>query len=357
VRARHASHANYRIGAELSRRLIMRVLIAGEDQVWAIERSLLTAFGQAGVTCTLFDWWRAGAPFGKRALAKRPVWPALARRANRALLSAARDYDAVVVVKGLLVDGDTVAALRAGGRRPVVCFNPDHPWKPVPACYSPVAIRAMPEYDVYLTWTPALVSRLYAAGCRRVEILRFAWDPSLHPFVGDQAETYEVTFVGNWSEHRERWIRALGDIPLRLYGPGWAKKLRARPSHNIVVRPDTPFGEEYAREIRSAKVALNLLDPWNCPGINMRTLEIPGAGGVMLSTWTQDIDAIFGSDLPTFRTQAELRSEIESLLADGRRRNHVREQSHAIAEKHTFNDRAHFLAELFRELSGALARA
>jgi spore maturation protein CgeB len=299
----------------------------------------------------LFDWWRAGAPFGKRALAKRPVWPALAHRANRALLSAASEYDAVLVVKGLLVDGHTVAALRSGGRRPVVCFNPDHPWKPVPACYSPVAIRAMPEYDAYLTWTPALVSRLYAAGCRRVEVLRFAWDPSLHPFLSDQAETHEVTFVGNWSEHRDHWIRALGDVPLTLYGRGWARKLRARSTRNITVRPDMPFGDTYAREIRSAKVALNLLDPWNCPGINMRTFEIPGAGGVMLSTWTEDIDAIFGTHLPTFRTQAEMRDQIESLLADSGTRDRVRTQSHAIAEEHTFRHRAHFLAELFRELS------
>ena len=331
----------------------MRILIAGEDQVWAIERSLRTALAGVGVTATVFDWWSAGAPFQNRAMAKRPLWPAVARRANRALQSAAREYDAVLVVKGLLIDAATVAAMRAGGRRSVVCFNPDHPWKPAPACYSPVAIGAMPEYDVYLTWTPALKSRLYAAGCRRVSVLRFAWDPALHPFLPDVAESHDVAFVGNWSEHRQRWIEALGDVSVTLYGREWAKRLRGRRSPNIAVTTQAPLGDAYAREIRSAKVALNLHDPWNCPGINMRTFEIPGVGGVMLSTWTGDVDELFGDAVPTFRTQSDLRDQIELLLADARMRDSVRTRSHEIVENHTFSERAQALVDLFHELRDA----
>ena len=353
MRARHASHGGYRTDAERSNHLAMRILIAGEDQVWAIERSLRTALADVGVTATVFDWWSAGAPLRNRAMAKRPLWSAVARRANRALLSAAVEHDAVLIVKGLLIDAETVAALRAGGGRPVVCFNPDNPWKPVPACHSPVAIAAMPEYDAYLTWTAGLVSRLYSAGCRRVEVLRFAWDPALHPFVPDQAETHEVAFVGNWSEHRQRWIEALGDFPLTLYGHEWAKRLRGGRRPNIAVRRDMPFGDAFAREIRFAKIALNLFDPWKCPGTNMRTFEIPGVGGVMLSTWTDDVDEIFGDAVPTFRTRSELRDQLELLLADARTRERVRTRSHAIAENHTFSDRAHALLDLLRELREA----
>lgn len=333
----------------------MKILIVGNDEPWAIERSYASALRVLGSTVDMFDWWRAGVPGGRRALGRRPLWPLMARRANRALIArAAVDYDAVFVFKGLLIDEGTVRALRQPDRV-VVCFNPDNPWNRAVTSYSPVAEAAMPAWDAYLIWSPFLVSRLYSAGCKRVEVLPFAWDPSAHPHleVDCSGESAEIVFAANWSAHRERWIARLSDLPITLYGRPWAQPVKRLGRVRLKVEPQVPLREEYSAILARAKVSLNIIDPHNCPGINMRSFEIPGAGGVTCSTWTEDVETFFPNGaVATFRTEEELRAVIHWLRNDPTARAELRSRSHAIAARHTFDSRARQVLRLFADLRG-----
>lgn len=333
----------------------MKILIAGENRPWAIERSLARALQGLGAQVTLFDWWAAGAPAGRRRLLRRPMWPVAARVANRALLRAAPGHDALLVVKGLLVDGGTVRSLRHPGR-PVVCFNPDNPWNRSVTSYSRTAEAAMPEWDAYLIWSRFLISRLYTSGVRRAEIMRFAWDPELHPYhrIDEAEEVEEIAFVGNFSPHREWWVRRLSDLPLRLYGPRWAQLAGELGPTNLRVDPQTPVGAGYAAAVARARVSLNLLDPHNCPGTNMRTYEVPGAGGVSCSTWTEDVEDLFPHGaIATFHREDDLRETLSRLMADPAERRHVRKGSHAVIQQHTFEPRARQILDLFADLGCA----
>jgi spore maturation protein CgeB len=175
----------------------------------------------------------------------------------------------------------------------------------------------------------------------------------MHPYkaVGESEETSEIVFTGSWSVHRERWLARLSDLPITVYGSAWARAIRRLRPTRLRCDVAVPIRERYASTIASAKVALNILDPHNCPGTNMRTLEIPGSGGVMCSTWTEDVEALFPEGaVSTFRTEEELRYEISRLLRDQQARLDVRRRSHAIAERNTYDVRARDLIELFEEL-------
>jgi spore maturation protein CgeB len=329
----------------------MRVLVVGEDQEWAIEQSLADGLRSAGAEVELFDWWSAGAPRGRRELAKRPLWPIVAIRANQKLLEAADGWDVIFVIKGLLLGPETVEALRSQGRV-VACFNPDNPWNRSVTSYSRTSELAMPAYDVFLTWSPFLISRLYSSGCRRVELLPFAWDPVLHPHVAvsEKDEQRPIVLVANHSDHRERWLRRLADLPITTFGPAWAKGVADFGATEVSAEPTVPTGHAYAQAVARAKVSLNIIDPHNCPGTNMRSFEVPGIGGVTLSTWTDDIAEFFGDGaVATFRTEEELRGELVSLLSTPDRRTTIRERSHAVAKQHTFGHRGRQLVALFGE--------
>jgi spore maturation protein CgeB len=302
-----------------------------------------------GAEADIFDWWGAGGP---RRFVRRPLWSLIAARANRAVIAAAGDYDVILIMKGLLVGPAIVEALRKRARL-VVCFNPDNPWNRAVTSYSRPAELAMPAYDVYLTWSSFLVSRLYASGCKRVEIFRFAWDDELHPNVSvpHEAEDLPIVFAANHSDHRERWLRRLKDLPITTFGPTWAEVVAKLGPTQIHVERGVPVGRPYAEAVARAKVSLNILDPHNCPGTNMRSFEVPGIGGVTLSTWTDDVAQLFADGaVATFRTEEDLRREVTALLSSPNRRAEIRRRSHLlVATEHTFDQRGQQLCDLFGE--------
>ena len=335
----------------------MRILLVGQFETQAIERSYATALANLGASVEPFDWPGAGAPRARRELVKRPIlaglWPRIARRANRELVAVAdAGYDVIFVVKGLFVDRSTVDALRRPGRA-VVCFNPDNPWNRSPASYSYAGHEAMPAWDAYLIWSSFLVSRLYCAGCRRVEVLPFGWDPDANPYQATEpgAETREIVFAGGWSLHREQWIRQISDLPVTLYGSRWAEVVEPLGDTALRVEATVPYRQEYAKETAGAKIALNILDPHNCPGTNMRSFEIPGVGGVACSTWTEDVEGFFPEGaVRTFRTEEQLREQVADLRGNADARAEIRRRSHAIAERHTYRTRAEWLLSFFDDL-------
>jgi spore maturation protein CgeB len=338
----------------------MNILLVGYDRPGALERSYARALSSLGVDNEIFEWFEAGAiPFGAP-FNRRPAWPIIARRANARLRDHCSrfGYDAIVVFKGLLIDRLTVERIQASGR-PAVCIFPDNPWNRAVTSYSEVSHNAMPAWDAYVIWSEFLVDRLYCAGCRRVEVLPFAWDPQAHPYamIEPAEEANSIVFVGSWSRHREMWLSHLSDYRVTLFGPAWADAARRLGADQFHIEPQVPYEKEYADTTRRARVALNLLDPHNCPGSNMRSFEIPGIGGVTCSTYTPDLAGYFPDDaICTFRTPRELRSEIDRLLSDPMRRAEIRQRSHAIAKRHTYQERARDLVALIEELQGTSRR-
>lgn len=338
----------------------MNILLVGFDKPGAMERSYARALSSLGVDTEIFDWFESGAIPFVAALNRRPAWPIIARRANARLRHHCnrRSYDAIVVFKGLLVDRLTIERIQTPGR-PVVCINPDNPWNRVRSSYSDVSHNAMPAWDAYLIWSKFLVDRLYCAGCRRVEVFPFAWDPQAHPYtmIEPADESNDIVFVGSWSRHREMWLSHLSDYRVTLFGTDWAAAAKRLGADQFQVDATIPYDRQYAENTGRACVALNLLDPHNCPGSNMRSFEIPGIGGVTCSTYTTDLAEYFPDDaIFTFQTPRDLRAGIDRLLSDPMRRTEIRQRSHAIAQRHTYQVRAADLVALLEDLQGTNRR-
>jgi spore maturation protein CgeB len=149
------------------------------------------------------------------------------------------------------------------------------------------------------------------AGARHVFLLRSWFAPSLHRPVNltdaDRARFgSDVTFVGHYEDDGrlqslERLIAA--GFRVRVFGAGWDRAgARARA---VLGKVDVVLGDDYARAVCAAKIALVFLSRRNRDQYTRRCFEIPAMGTLMLAPRTPEMlslyeenseAAYFGSD-------------------------------------------------------------
>jgi spore maturation protein CgeB len=105
--------------------------------------------------------------------------------------------------------------------------------------------------------------------------------------------------------------------------------------------------------VRETAVSLNILRPWNVPGHNMRTFEIPGCGGLQLSTASSEVAGLFTSEreLLMFRTVEDLRALVSWALEHPDERRAIAEAGHARVASETYLARAQRILQVCQEIA------
>lgn len=337
------------------------VLLYGRSGAMRLEASYARAFRAIGWEVASYDaapnsgdldWWlqsRAGRWITRWSLPLRR-WGA--RRRNAAFRDRALELDPelVLLVNGAFVMPETVAAIRASVA-PVAIFHPDAPI-PGNKNYRPEHLPAAREADVTLIWSRTLGSRLDADGARRVVYLPFAWDPKVYPYLEASGRNGpEVVFVGGWDRHRERWLEPVAErFELEIWGPEyWGKRTRHSGSVRDCWQAQALRGRKAAQTVASADIALNILREQNLPdGTNMRSFEVPGAGGFLLASRTRGATEIYpeGEAGAYFGSREELVEKIGYYLQHPAERAKISRRAHEITErKHKYVHRARRILE------------
>jgi spore maturation protein CgeB len=240
----------------------------------------------------------------RRCEERRRGWNSIFGRPLVARLAAAlrrEAADVVLVFKGSHLDPADVGELkrRFGGRW--VNWFPDDPHD------HETSSRLAPAYDGFFTHDSASLPRLRAAG-GRPHYLAFGCDPEyLRPLARGTAP---VVFVGSRDAVRERVLRALDDLGLAVWGPGWPR--------------GAVYGDAFVRALAGAAVGLNIHqqfggDPTRYgAGANMRVFELAAVGTPQLSDAKADIARHFTPEreIVLYRSVEELRERARALLGD-----------------------------------------
>ena len=257
----------------------------------------------------------------------------------------------------LKTDGLTSAAyrgIRLATKAKLAAFHPDDPFNTgrrrlLRKRGGPSHRRArvqMRSVDVYLTWSQDLVRRTRAAGAREVHYVPFACDPALHPRVSADEVPDElradVVFIGTWDAERERWLTALASlegVDFALWGSAWDTHCK-NPALVGAWRKRPLMGLEMARAVAGGAIHVNILRMQNKNAHNMRTFEIPCAGGFMLHERSAEAAAFFppGEACDDFATPEELCDKVRSYLADPEARRRIAEAGYQVARRHTYTD-------------------
>ena len=349
----------------------MRILVLNESDYYCLGVSYLRAFRELGHDAALHDPSKALARWSVwrmrlvRRVFERPILALYSRRLLRRLL--AEQADLVWVGKGAWAMPWLWRELKRQSPATIlICYNADDPI----VSYSrganrPWVTASIPWFDLYVTYNRQLEGPLKRAGARRVLRLPFAWDPVVHPMpqvseAERQQYAWDVVFVGNGDATRESW---LDSILRESRADGWRTAVygswgncRSRLVRESI-RGGALYGVEMANAVRSGKVSLNILRKQNEGSHNMRTFEVPGCGGLMVSQDSPEQQEFFpgGEAAVYFNDAHDAATKVASLLDDESRRRRLLARAREIVRVHTYTERARALLEHATEIASAWA--
>ena len=132
------------------------------------------------------------------------------------------------------------------------------------------------------------------------------------------------------------------DYDFKIWGNSWEKassKIQEKWQKRAAI------GDDFSKVCASSKINLNFIRKQNIPAHNMRTFEIPAAGGFMLSNQAAEQSEILSDKMiASFSSPIEMREKIKFYLANDSKRILMAENAHnLVIQNHTYSQRAEFI--------------
>jgi hypothetical protein len=284
-----------------------------------------------------------------RRVFRGPIWAKMNRQCVR--LARTR-WDLVLAIKAPFLDAGTVDAFRAESPNTVMIY-PDSPWDrwTQRADVLPVLARFHRTY----IWSRTLVDRLHGAGVGGGRYLAFGYDPCAFDPAGrlssgraaDTSPRQRVlVFLGQPHPNRLAWLKALEGLPVRVFGAQWKQSWFGARSSVRVTRT-TPMGAQGREIYEQSLAALNIMHEKNLTGHNMRTFEIPPTGALMISSRTEDVEALFPDGIACLASSSigEFRRKCDRALADPEAALRIGGEGARRVQGHTYAARAQAVLE------------
>ncbi|MDB4414891.1 glycosyltransferase [bacterium] len=221
------------------------------------------------------------------------------RNVNKSLCEEVKTIrpDVIFIIKGASIFPESLETLKHQFSQAIfICFNPDDPFNL--ASSNSDILQSIKFYDHYFIWTKRLIKPILESGAKQAHYIPFASDTSLiYPNLKDTSLSFDLTFIGNGDSERQRWVDNIVDhlekrndiIKFSVFGKNWKKykSLNLNGMRN---------GIDYLKCIGESKINVNFLRKQNKGSTNMRTFEIPAAGGFLMHEYSEEAMEIFKPD-------------------------------------------------------------
>jgi len=198
------------------------------------------------------------------------------------------------------------------------------------------ALHEVPYFDHFFFINSSSVNAARRAGLNNTSYLPHAVDSTVFRPLAGLHKDIDFSFVGLWSEKRQRYIEAALDASDNgaVYGPKWLQKTVGDHRLRGIVKGRYIAGEPLVRLYNRSKIVINVTN-WGAnegsgrSGMTMRLFEVPATGSFLLTDASAEIElavtpgqhvATF-SDIDDFRTKMrwylEHTSERERIAAQG----------------------------------------
>jgi spore maturation protein CgeB len=227
-----------------------------------------------------------------------------------------------------------IPTIRSIRRRGVytVCWTTDDSWK-----YREQSRFLGRAFDCMVTTYPHIVARYHRDGTRCVHLSQWgARAESLCPPRPGRSCKYPISFIGASHGTRKTTIESLSraGINVECFGVGW-------PRGSVSTA-------DVASIMNDSVISLNFANSRGSNQIKARTFEIPGAGGFLLTDYTEGLGRYYrlNEEIATFRDMSELKSQIVYFLSNPDHRDSIALAGHRrTAAEHTYDLRLQRLLE------------
>ena len=263
-------------------------------------------------------------------------------------------FDVVLVFKGQELITSTLDFLKTKAKL-LVCYNPDHPFKfDSPGSGNSLVKKNISKYDLYLTYSLCIANELRKIH-PNVDVLPFGYDIPEDIELSSHFQN-EITFAGAWDSQRENILNNFGKHEVSIYGPSqWSTKTNKKKSSFFNYQQSELKGLEYYSMFYSSLASINILRPQNLDNNshNMRTFEIPGAGGIMISQYTDEQAYFFepNKEALYYKSNDELLLLTKELISNKRLQNVIRlnTMKRIQTSNYSYRDRKNMLIALIKK--------
>lgn len=257
----------------------------------------------------------------------------------------------VIVFKGMEVKPQTISWIKAQGIK--VCnYNPDHPFIfSGRGSGNSNVTNSIKLFDNYFSYANDVVGKLKKQGVKST-LIPFGFDSDGFNYepLTEENELMKVCFLGNADNERVHFLNSLAEmgVEIDVYGENWKRyKLNDK-----IICNSAKYGQQFWNVLQCYAVQLNLLRPHNLRTHNMRSFDIPGAGGIMLAPNTPDHSNFFkpNEEIFLFNDVRDAFQKIEEILGlTFSDRLRIREAARNKAVRlHSYNSR---IKELLKEVN------
>ena len=301
----------------------MKILIAGALGEGALEHYYIRGLKRNNVACDCFDITDAYYTAISRNLTNKVVnkiYPGIffdpVNRSIKKFIDG-KQYDAIIVFKGMALYPETISELKRHTKL-LCCYNPDHPFR----FYSPGSgnknvLNSINLYDLYITYAGRIAKELRDSYGVESFVLPFGYDdevvPSEIPFT---KAVGNLSFIGAYDNDRYKILEKIEADNLLVYGdPKWGTRTGLNSKSRSRYTGQSVYGQDYVDIIASSDGVFNFLRQQNLEegSHNMRTFEVPGYGGLLISNRTEEQLCFFEEDKEAiyFETIEELNDKLK----------------------------------------------
>lgn len=336
----------------------INMLIVGSDTAYAIETHYLLHFKKHSLINKVNLFPARSLFFEHQKKLKNKIAFKLGHKSiydsiNTQLLSECnrQPYHVALVFKGMEIFPETIKELKLKGIK-LINYNPDSPFDfSGEGSGNKNITNSIHLYDLHFTYNFEILDRLKALGTQAI-LLPFGYDGSIS-FWETVTEKNKLCFIGYADEERTAIINHIASqgIQIDVYGPKWKTK---HLSKNITVH-DAVYGHAFHQVLRQYRIQLNLLRPHNGQAHNMRSFEIPGAGGIQLCKRTLDHQKYFKENENIFMF-GSIKESVEKakylLLLSNQDANKIRQSAfnHCVNQHYSYFYRANDCIEKIRQI-------
>ena len=252
--------------------------------------------------------------------------------------------DLVFIIKGMVIKESTLAKLHQMGIKTANWFlenlfiEPYKTWLP----------KNYGNFDYFFTCNSQELDYFPSTSKTKVIYLPVGVDPSyyeLDELTEEDRKRYscDVCFVGASYPERVEAMEYIKDLNLKIFGwEGW-RKTELKSLYFGVLNT-----KEMAKLFNCAKISINMAIQPPLHTANLRTFEIPAAGGFGLMDYRKDMDGLFkvGEEFAIFSDKKDLREKILFYLGNDKLRRSIVEAGHQkVLQEHTLEKRVKFMLD------------
>jgi len=323
----------------------MKILIVTDSTAFALGNCFIRAGKKLGYEIATFDLAateKKYVKFGNPGLKIHTFWPVEAwqRKANRELIIAYRKLmpDVIMVVGNIPVLFGTLAFFKSLGKGKTVLYWPDTLLNLTSFQKDGASL-----YDLVATYSSTSMHPFHLIGYKNTHFMPFAGDKEFlgEAVFSDQFD-YDLSFAGGYRPEREAAlaavISAFPDLKILIKGTDWERFCKNKQLLKSC-DPKPIYGKDFGDFIRRSRINLNVIDDTNYPAANMRFFEIPGAGGLQLSSVCPEMETTFTdrNEILYFTSEKHMIEQIRWVLDHSVEADQIRRAANSKIEKqHTY---------------------